>query len=137
MTTAGICTLILLLGQTWGQPVVQEAELAAPVVIEQSPSPDNAKKPLSPGPVSSQDLESHPDMTKKGAAAQPAQEIHWEYDDDAKPVARPASPATDTSSTAKTPNPSAKSAVPVKKEESATQPRDSRPVATFWFVLPK
>ena len=138
MSMLAVCVILAVAGQGWDKPVIQEAELAPPAGMSEAPAGAQATPAPSAQPGASQDVESAPPADTPSSEA--PRELQWEYDDDGRPVARPAA----APKAAETPEPKAtpKAAAPVvksqpKQEQPSSSSRGSRHVATFWFVLPK
>ncbi len=133
MTMLAVCVILAVTGQGWDKPVIQEAELAAPVGIERI-APEDAPTQAPQSPESAESATE--DTSGGGQADDSVQELRWEYDEEGRPVARPsvqesgaelpeqAQPKQDVS--------------PVQEpRETPKRPRSSERLVTFWFVMPK
>ena len=138
MSVLAVCVILAVAGQGWDKPVIQEAELAPPAGMSEAPAGGQTAPAASSKQGASHVVESAPPADMPSAAA--PRELQWEYDDDGRPVARPAdeTKVIETPEPKVTPKAAASAAKPQEKQE---QPRNtsrgSRHVATFWFVLPK
>lgn len=151
MSTFAVYIILALTGQAWGSPGIYEAELAAPVEIESGPSVAPADNARDAGRVQSWDLDTPSPRAAENASNAPVQELRWEYDDDGKPVARPSSPDSAPVTEAPRPvvpeamqvappqpqSPPAQAPAPPVQRDTAGRVQGSRPVAAFWFVMPK
>lgn len=133
MSMLAICIVLAITGQTMGAPVIQEAELAPPAGMS-----DGASAGQTTPRMPSSDLETVESTAPAPSTTTTVQELQWEYDEEGKPVARPA-PAS-TPDAVKTPEPApAPPLTTQQSEQQQTRPKSggSQHVATFWFVLPK
>ena len=98
MSMLAICIVLAITGQTMGAPVIQEAELAPPAGMS-----DGASAGQTTPRMPSSDLETVESTAPAPSTTTTVQELQWEYDEEGKPVARPA-PAS-TPDAVKTPEP--------------------------------
>lgn len=131
MSMLAICIVLAITGQTMGAPVIQEAELAPPAGMS-----DGASAGQTTPRMPSSDLETVESTAPAPSTTTTVQELQWEYDEEGKPVARPAA----APEAVKTPEPApAPPLTTQQNEQQQTRPKSggSQHVATFWFVLPK
>lgn len=131
MSMLAICIVLAITGQTMGAPVIQEAELAPPAGMS-----DGASAGQTTPRMPSSDLETVESTAPAPSTTTTVQELQWEYDEEGKPVARPAA----APEAVKTPEPApAPPLTTQQSEQQQTRPKSggSQHVATFWFVLPK
>jgi len=107
MIMLAVCVALAVTGQGWEKPVIQEAELAAPVEIEQ------ADPSAPPGERWEYDDEGQPVVRPSVQTPETASAGQV-----SQPQRLDSSPAQESSE--------------IKK-----RPQRSRHIATFWFVMPK
>ncbi len=133
------CILLAVTGQGWDKPVIQEAELAAPVEIEAAtpPAATLPKPPEEGGGGNRTQTGAPPESAPADGAVR---ELHWEYNEDGQPVVRDSTDLSETEAPPSARVEAPQSMIEPKAQESQEtkeRPQRSRSVATFWFVLPK
>lgn len=126
MNSVLLCVLIFMVSQNDSQPVITEAELAAPPGMQREGRVGDDGNNSTPTNAGSQDLESEP----SAPTAQTDNEVvtRWEYDEEGRPVVR-----TEERSEQPREEPAEEEA----DEESAQTQRRTGRIGTFWFVLPR
>ncbi|HOC67599.1 MAG: hypothetical protein BWX80_02140 [Candidatus Hydrogenedentes bacterium ADurb.Bin101] len=135
MTMLAACIVLAVAGQGWEKPVIQEAELAAPVAIEPAAPPATLPEPPGEAGTAPQARSGMP--SESGTNDGAVNELRWEYDESGQPVVRQ-SPVdlSEAETPAQVPQPSVQPKAQAFQEIKKKPPR-ARSVATFWFVLPK
>lgn len=131
MSILAVCMVLAVAAQGWDNPSIQEAELAPPAGISESPAVGQAAPAPVEEPAPSRDVESAPRAEE--SQAEPPRELQWEYDDEGKPVALPSDEPKEAAPKGRAP------AEKPRQKQEKPRPASSggRHVATFWFVLPK
>lgn len=135
MSMLAACIVLAVAGQGWEKPVIQEAELAAPVAIEPAAPPATLPEP--PGEAGKAPQVRSDAPSESGTSDDVVKELRWEYDESGQPVVRQ-SPVdlSEAETPVPVPQPSVQPTVQTSPETKKNLPR-TRSVATFWFVLPK
>lgn len=139
MIMLAVCVALAVTGQGWERPVIQEAELAAPVEIEQA-EPSAPPRELQNAPGSGAEVRTLPGESSVVAppAETTAEELRWEYDEEGQPVVRPSVQTPETASAGQVSQPQRLDSSPAQESsEIKKRPQRSRHIATFWFVMPK
>lgn len=126
-----------VLGQSWGKPIIQEAEIAAPVEIEKPPSSTQTQSTQPNRSQDSWDLDSNPAVPSTSQQTQNVRELRWEYDEEGQPVARPAQTTEQQRPLRNEERQEQKMGTSPKPQQEPQRPSSSKPVATFWLVVPR